>query len=48
MEERPPAMEGSCEYIEKAAEDKQQGETFLNRQLGMKVYTKLVKIIELG
>jgi hypothetical protein len=25
MEERPPAMGGSCEYIEKAAADKGQG-----------------------
>jgi hypothetical protein len=25
MEERPPAMEGSCKYIEQAAVDKQQG-----------------------
>jgi hypothetical protein len=25
MEERPPAMEVSCEYIEQAAADKQQG-----------------------
>jgi hypothetical protein len=25
MEERPPAMEGSCEYIEKAAADKRKG-----------------------
>jgi hypothetical protein len=25
MEERPPAMEGSCEYIKQAAADKRQG-----------------------
>jgi hypothetical protein len=34
MEERPPAMEGSCEYIEYPAADKRQGVVL---QLGLGV-----------
>jgi hypothetical protein len=34
MEERPPAMEVSCEYIEVAAADRQQGVVL---QIGVKL-----------